>query len=55
MAYQYIELAFKTTTAKQNILDAVNILKEKNLSPAKMRKAKYDYLQTTVYFYNADD
>ncbi|EBW6363815.1 hypothetical protein DPU24_24015 [Salmonella enterica subsp. enterica serovar Oranienburg] len=55
MAYQYIELAFKTTTAKQNILDSVKILKEKNLSPAKMKKAKYDYLQTTVYFYNADD
>lgn len=28
MAYQYIDLAFKTTTAKQNILDAVKILKE---------------------------
>lgn len=55
MAYQYIELAFKTTTAKQNIREAVKILKEMNLSPAKMRKAKYDYLQTTVYFYNSDD
>ncbi|EAU0146518.1 hypothetical protein IRL25_004682 [Salmonella enterica] len=54
MTYQYIELAVKTTTAKSNINAAINILKELNLNPAKMRKMKLDYLQTTVYFYNPE-
>lgn len=54
MTYQYIELVVKTTTAKSNINAAINILKELNLNPAKMRKMKLDYLQTTVFFLNQE-
>ncbi|EKQ0891438.1 hypothetical protein P4Q63_002954 [Salmonella enterica] len=54
MNYQYIELAVKTTTAKSNINAAINILKELNLNPVKMRKIKLDYLQTTVFFLNQE-
>ncbi|EAA6844258.1 hypothetical protein DRX19_25350 [Salmonella enterica subsp. enterica] len=54
MTYQYIELVVKTTTAKSNINAAINILKELNLNPEKMRKMKLDYLQTTVFFLNQE-
>lgn len=54
MTYEYIELVVKTTTAKSNINAAINILKELNLNPAKMRKMKLDYLQTIVFFLNQE-